>query len=238
MDLTIEPSRLSMTSRVLLGALLLANLIAAMYLFTAEPGTGPGKNDEGARRPGIRADQTLTLVSELDASERIARAKAGERTFSQQAGGAGQLMCRAWGPFANSEVLEPVLETVLLADPTARVVSIEVEAAPDYLVYLDSDNNLDNARRILKELESQGIEAYVIAGGEYVNSVSAGVFSNQEGANNLVERLRDLGYEPAQQALERSQQVTYLLGRVPADFQTAGAESVECGAIAQLQEFL
>ena len=234
MDLTIEPSRLSMTSRVVLGLLLLANLIAAMYLFFAEPGAGR----EDAQKARIPTDQTLTLISELDASERIVRAMTEERMFSPQADATGQLACRAWGPFANSEVLEPVREIVLLEDPAARVVSFEIEAAPDFLVYLDSDNNLDNARRMLKELESQGIETYVIAGGEYVNSVSAGVFSNQEGADALVERLRDLGYAPAQQALERSQQVTYLLARVPAGFQAADAESVECGTIAQLQEFL
>ncbi len=234
MDLTIEPSRLSMTSRVLLGGLLLANLIAAMYLFFAEPAGG----NEAAGRTAIPADRTLTLISELDASERVARAVSGERAFSPQADEAGERVCRAWGPFANNEVLEPVRELVLAVDPAARVVSFEMDAAPDFLVYLDSDNNLDNARRILQELESQGIDAYVIAGGEYVNSVSAGVFSNQEGADALVERLRDLGYSPAQQALERSQQVIYLLGRVPADLQIAQAESEDCGAIAQLQEFL
>jgi len=42
MDLTVEPNRLSITSRVLLGLLLLANLIAAMYLFFAGPNAGSG----------------------------------------------------------------------------------------------------------------------------------------------------------------------------------------------------
>ncbi len=234
MDLTIEPSRLSMTSRVVLGLLLLANLIAAMYLFFAEPGTV----EESVQQSRFPEGQTLALINELDPSERVARAASEERAFSPQADPARELTCRAWGPFANAEVLAPVQTTVRAVDPAARVVSFEIEAAPDFLVYLDSDNNLDNARRILQELESQDIEAYVIAGGEYVNSVSAGVFSNQEGAEGLVARLRDLGYSPALQALERVQQVTYLLGRVPTDFQAGDAESVDCGAIAQLQEFL
>jgi len=234
MDLTVEPNRLSMTSRVVLGLLLLANLIAGMYLFFREPGAV----GDGARQSRLPVGQTLTLISELDPSERIPRAAQEERAFSPQTDGAMQPACRAWGPFANSEVLEPVRRLVLEMDPAARVVSFEIDAAPDFLVYLDSDNNLDNARRILKELESQGIEAYVIAGGEYINSVSAGVYSNQAGANGLVERLQDLGYAPALQALERSQQVTYLLGRVPTDFQAGDADSVACGTIAQLQEFL
>lgn len=234
MDLTVEPSRLSMTSRVVLGLLLLANLTIALYLLFAEPSAVR----EFAAQDRFPADQTLSLISELDPAQRVPREVQQERAFSPQDDAATQLACRAWGPFANAEVLEPVRSLVLEADPAARVVSFEIEAAPDFLVYLNSDNNLDNARRILKELESQDIDAYVIAGGEFVNSVSAGVFSNRESAEGLLGRLRDLGYAPALQALERSQQVTYLLGRVPADFVAPEAESVECTAIAQLQEFL
>ncbi len=231
MDLTVEPSRLSMTSRIVLGLLLLINLVVTLYLVFAEPSSVR----EGVQQIRFPDEQRLRLISELDPAERIARAAPEERAFSPQA---EPVSCQAWGPFANTEVLEPVQALVVTADPAARVVSFEVEAAPDFLVYLNSDNNLDNARRILQELESQGIEAYVIAGGEYVNSVSAGVFSNQQGAAGLVERLRDLGYAPQLQPLERSQQVTYLLGRVPVGFQAGDAESVDCGAIAQLEEFL
>ena len=234
MDLTVEPSRLSITSKVMLGLLLLVNFTVAMYLMFAEPSSVR----DGVPRSTFPADQTLTLISELDPSERVPLAEPGERPFTPSADGADTLSCQAWGPFANAEVLAPVQTLVLAADPAARVVSFEIETAPDFLVYLDSDNNLDNARRILQELESQGIEAYVIAGGQYVNSVSAGVFSNEQGANGLVERLRDLGYAAELQALERAQQVTYLLGRVPTDFRAGDAESVDCGTIAQLQEFL
>jgi cell division septation protein DedD len=234
MDLTVEPSRLSMTSKVVLGVLLLVNFTVALYLLFAEPSSVR----DGVPRSSFPANQTLTLISELDPSEKVPLVEAGERPFTPSTEGAAPLTCQAWGPFANAEVLAPVQALVLEADPAARVVSFEIEAAPDFLVYLDSDNNLDNARRILQELESQGIEAYVIAGGEYINSVSAGVFSNQQGANGLVERLRDLGYAPELQALERAQQVTYLLGRVPDGFRAGDAESVACGTIAQLQEFL
>jgi hypothetical protein len=232
MDLSIDPSRLSTTSKTVLGVLLLVNFTVALYLIFAEPSSVR----EGGQQTAAPTKQPLKLIDELDPSERVPRVVEEERAFSPQVVEA--LACRAWGPFANTEVLAPVQALVLEADPAARLVSFEIEAAPDFLVYLNSDNNLDNARRILQELESQGIEAYVIAGGEYVNSVSAGVFSNQESATGLVERLRDLGYSPELQALERAQQVTYLMGRVPAGFRAGNAESVACDTIAQLQEFL
>ncbi len=234
MDLTIEPSRLSMTSRILLGALLLLNLIVLLYLVFAEPSTVRSPQQV----PEFREDQSLTLIQEMDPAESQPRELEEERTFSPQTAETAPLACRAWGPFANSEVLDPIRTALTEADPAARVVSFEVEAPPDYLVFLRSDNNLDNARRILQELESQGIEAYVIAGGEYVNSVSAGVFSNRQGAEGLVAELEDLGYLPTLKALERTQQVSYLLARVPADIELTGAEASPCDAIAQLKEFL
>ena len=46
------------------------------------------------------------------------------------------------------------------------------------------------------------------------------------------------GYGPKLQPLERSQQVTYLLGRVGEESAVAGSDSVPCETIAQLQEFL
>ena len=234
MDLTVEPSRLSMTSQILLGSLLLINLILLLYLLFAEPSSVR----EVPRTPEYPAEQRLTLISELEPSERVPRQVEEERAFTRRAAESEPLHCRAWGPFANTQGLEPVRSKVTEIDPAARVVSFEVEAPPDYLVFLSSDNNLDNARRILRELESQGIEAYVIAGGEFINSVSAGVFSNRAGAERLVDALDDLGYAPVLQPLERTQQVTYLLARVPEGFQLPEAESVPCGAIAQLEEFL
>ena len=67
MDLTFEPSRLSMTSRVLLGLLLLANLVLALYLYFAEPSAVR----EGERYDRYVPEQSLRLISELDPSELI-----------------------------------------------------------------------------------------------------------------------------------------------------------------------
>ena len=65
MDLSIEPSRLSMTSRVLLGLLLLANLVLALYLYFAEPGAVR----EGELPAPYVPEQSLRLISELDPSD-------------------------------------------------------------------------------------------------------------------------------------------------------------------------
>lgn len=239
MSVTIEPSSLSMASRILLGFLLLLNLLILLYLVFAEPNA-----ERDARSDTVFPEgQKLVLIGELATDERLARAAAAEapqRVLTENVSEEApvSLSCQAWGPFANAETLDPARVAVYEVDQSLKVATIEVQTAPDFLVYLNSDDNLDNARRTLQELESQGIEAYVIAGGEYLNSVSAGVFSNRTGAEEVRQRLVDLGYAAEVRTLERSQEVSYLLGRVPEGFSVAGLESSPCEVIAQLQEFL
>lgn len=234
--MTLEPNRLSMASRILLGGLLLINLAVLLYLLSADPAIEPGNRQATV----FGADQKLVLISELDDDARAAMIRSGDEETRTLTGlaldvPAAVVVCRAWGPFPNAETLMAAKERVEKVDPGVEVRAAEIEAAPDYLVYLESDNNLDNARRLLQELESQDIEAYVIAGGEYVNSVSAGVFSNRAGAEEVQARLTDLGFSPRLQALERVQQVNYLLGQVPREFEVADAVSRSCEEIASLQ---
>lgn len=236
MEMSVEPSRLSMASRILLGGLLLANMVLLFYLFF----TDPSVEEQGRREAVIQGDQRLVLVGELSEGDHAAMVREAEEEARTLTGGVAErsdsaVICLAWGPFANPEMLAVVRAQVELADPAVEVVATEIEAPPDFLVYLDSDDNLDNARRLLQELESQDIEAYVIAGGEYVNSVSAGVFSNLSGAEEVGQLLTDLGFTPRVQALGRSQQVSYLIGRVTEGFTVADVEVRPCEDIASLQ---
>ena len=110
-----------------------------------------------------------------------------------------------------------------------------LESDPDYLVYIDTDQNIDNARRLLKELESQSVDAYMISGGELINSVSVGVFSRESRAQAHQSTLKEMGYLPRIEPLERGQTVFHLYARVPQGFETAGHPSADCAAIASLR---
>ena len=81
MDLTIEPSRLSMTSKVVIGVLLLVNFTVALYLIFAEPSSVRDWGQQAA----VPAKQPLKLIDELAPDERVPRAAAEERAFSPQA---------------------------------------------------------------------------------------------------------------------------------------------------------
>jgi hypothetical protein len=133
------------------------------------------------------------------------------------------------------EALERVQETIDGVGEVVEVQTRQVQSTPDFLVYIESDNNIDNAHRLLKELEGQSLDAYIIAGGDFMNSVSAGVFSSQERAERQVRLLTDLGYSAEIEALERIQTVFHLMAMVPEAFEVRSQSYEVCPAIASAQ---
>lgn len=230
-----SPSRLSPASRILLGSLLVLNLLVLGLALTTDDTPSPVVE----RKLPARTDP-LKLLGELSESDRQSLTRSDNRpapraTFPEEP---TALVCRAWGPFASDETLEPVRIAVAAVTDRLEVRNAKVAAAPDYLVYLDTDNNIDNARRLQQELESQDIDAYVIAGGPFLNAVSAGVFSQRSSADRLMQRLKDLGYVPRIESLERVEEVRQLVARVPEGFHIPGMTDSPCPAIASQDDFL
>jgi cell division septation protein DedD len=233
-----EPPRVFSLSRLLLGALVVANLGVLALLFLDRPEPSPVAAEQAVPAP----DEALTLIDELDEAGRAELADAdAERPPPRQSAipdaGAG-LVCKAWGPFTGDGPLAAARDAIDAVADRVDVVHSQMAAPPDFLVYIDTDNNLDNARRLLQELESQSIDAYVIAGGSFINSVSAGVFSNRDGAARLMSQLEDLGYKPRLEPLEREQEVRHLAARVPPGFELDELESRPCREIASEEDIL
>jgi len=230
-----SPSRLSPASLILLGSLLALNLVVLVLALTADEAPPP----VAERKLPAQVDP-VKLLGELSESDRRSLVSAGNRpapraTFPEEP---PALVCRAWGPFTSDETLEPARIAVAAVTDQLEVLESRVAAPPDYLVYLDTDNNIDNARRLQKELESQNIDAYVIAGGPFLNAVSAGVFSRRPSAEGLMQRLKNLGFSPRLESLEREQEVRHLVARVPAAFQLDGMTAQPCPEIASKNDFL
>ncbi len=218
----VEPSRISRAVMFWLVALVLGNLALAVGLWTA-----PEPVPQSAEP---LPDHNLTLISELPAEEREARVADAVPTPVPDV-----LVCRVWGPFTDPEALAPLRAELETVGSALEVRSSEVAGAPDFLVYVQTGNSLDVARRTLQELETQAIDAYVIAGGPYVNAVSVGVFSTEERATNQQRRVAALGYEVRVEALSRSQTVHHVIARVPESFAVSSADAAPCDAIASLR---
>ena len=231
----IEP-RISKTSMFWLVLVVLANL-AAIYSFWSS-----SESELPQVASGEDFGESLRLIEELDAVERQKLIRANSPASIDEESTTtplNALVCRAWGPFSDLAEVEPLQARIADLGSAIEVRTSEIAGDPDYLVYIDTGNNLDNARRTLSELESQSVDAYIIAGGPYLNSVSVGVFSRPGRAESQRQRVSALGYDCRVEELTRSQTIYHLIARVPenviADQAIAIDPGVDCATIASVQ---
>jgi hypothetical protein len=223
----VEKSRISRTTVFWLAILVLVNL--AVGLFLHRPSREP------AKPPPAQLGRDLRLISELSETERAEKEAATETAIGTQTPTlSDSLVCRVWGPYSNQDDLDALRAELEDVGSALEVRASEVAADPDYLVFIETGNNLETARRTLQELESQSVDAYIIAGGPYMNSVSVGVFSREERALAQEKRVEALGYQASTEALSRSQTVYHLVARVPERYAATADGALECGAIASV----
>ncbi|MCZ6644354.1 MAG: SPOR domain-containing protein [Gammaproteobacteria bacterium] len=147
-------------------------------------------------------------------------------------------ICHAWGPF--SEVTEArALEGKVVAEGVeTEVFQTEIRGEPDYLVYIGSTATLEDARRILEELRSQGIDSHFITQGRFTDRLSVGVFSQKSRADKQQEKVSALGYQVIIEEWHHIQQVYYLVANFPADLVPVITPSEVCSEIAPFHQFL
>jgi len=221
----VEKSRISKTTLSWFAVLLLVNLLIGLLLRPAE--------HEPAPPPPTKLGRELKLLSELSDTE-LAEKKMQADAEAVPRDHVDALVCRVWGPYSDTEELEALRDDLSGIGSAFEVRTSEVAADSDYLVFIETGNNLETARRTLQELESQSVDAYVIAGGPYVNSVSVGVFSREDRALAQQQRVETLGYQARTEPLSRSQTVYHLVARVPESFAVTADGALECGAIASV----
>jgi hypothetical protein len=188
---------------------------------------------------------TIRLISELSPSERVAL-EAARKKPETVAGAAPSaiaelvdpLVCQIWGPFSDERAMAPLQEQVAGVGSAMEVRASQISSDLDYQVYIDTGGSVDNARRTLKELKSQSVDAFVMTGGEFKNSVSVGVFSQTRSAEMQRKQVAALGYKVTVQTLNRPQTVYHLVARVPQSFTSVAAPVAPCATIASAQEFL
>jgi hypothetical protein len=233
----VEEPRITRTNILWLVFLVVSNIAA--YLFWADTGADP----EQAPRVTAQLEPSLRLLSELSEAERNALTAdaAPRQALSEQSVDSGPavkvdpMVCRVWGPFDDRTQLESLQNQLADLGGAIEIRESEIQGDPDYLVYIDTGNNLDTARRTLQELETQSVDAYIIAGGPYINSVSVGVFSREPRAEAQKQRVSALGYKSAIAVLGRSQTVFHLIARVPVSPEALEDPGADCQTIASIQ---
>ncbi|RIA20380.1 hypothetical protein DFO61_3983 [Ectopseudomonas oleovorans] len=155
-------------------------------------------------------------------------------------------VCLFLGSFDGQTQAEVVEQRLLSLDIRADVRSIDAAAGVEYWVYLPPLASRQASLRQLRELQARRIDSYIITQGELANGISLGIFPRSDSAGSVMQRLREVGYEPQMRELSRAHRSfwvrvapesrrladEYLLGKLAGDFAGLQHQLMPCEGVA------
>lgn len=156
-----------------------------------------------------KSGRRLVLVSESDKHQKLAKEIATEnRTSESKPSLAGKEeqspeYCIALGPFADSESVDQIQQRLFSIGIASRERADQNMQAIDHWVHIPPLPSRDSAIRLLRELQAQNIDSFVITQGELANGISLGLFSKESSANAVSRRLIAAGYNAEIKPLSR-----------------------------------
>lgn len=185
--------------------------------------------------------QDIRLLSEAESPRVRAQSVAPDDLAAPEAA-----VCLFLGSF-DEEVRAKVVEQRLLSlDIQADVRSLDAAAGVEYWVYLPPLASRQASLRQLRELQARRIDSYIITQGELANGISLGIFPRSDSADSVMQRLREVGYEPQMRELSRAHRSfwvrvapesrrladEFLLGRLAGDFAGLQHQLMPCEGVA------
>jgi hypothetical protein len=107
-----------------------------------------------------------------------------------------QPLCTLVGPFPRLLAAEYFLEKLQSLEVNSEIRSIVVLSEPGYWLYLHPEKSRKDALRRLSELQSRGIDSYVIPDGNLANGISLGMFTDKVHAESMEKSIEEKGYKP------------------------------------------
>ncbi|MGI9274590.1 MAG: SPOR domain-containing protein [Endozoicomonas sp.] len=118
--------------------------------------------------------------------------------------------CLVLGPFSSATKADNLQQRLFAVGVGSRERSDGEATQADFWVHIPPLASRVNAIRMLRELQGQGIDSFVITQGELSNGISLGLFSREASANEVSRRLLEAGYETRIKQLARSPETYWL----------------------------
>lgn len=103
-------------------------------------------------------------------------------------------LCVVAGPWSQRASAEALRSQAAGISGSGRIQPVTVRRDRLNWVYLPPQARREDALGALRELQSRGVDSFIVAEGEDANAVSLGYFSSEESARGLQVRMRDAGY--------------------------------------------
>ncbi|MDF1782113.1 MAG: SPOR domain-containing protein [Alcanivoracaceae bacterium] len=137
--------------------------------------------------PLSTTDQRLVLLSEAGI----------DGSYSVNEGTVKTPLCVTLGPWAERLGAQKQLAALSEKGYQGRVRAVDVAKDRLHWVYLPAYESRDAALRVLRQLQTQGVDSFIVADGVDTNAISLGYFSSADSARGLMVKMKTAGY-PAQ----------------------------------------
>ena len=182
--------------------LLLCNGIYFVWQSYLQPNASPGAKAV----PVQQAAQSLVLLSEspevsgqpaVDGDAQPAMlADSAEPFPSEQAEPVASNICWLIGPFKEAVSSRQLVSRMSAQAIDLEFQQIEIEDAPKFWVHLAPLDSRKAAIKLLRELQNQKIDSFLVTEGELTNGISLGLFSQQKSAERVALQREKQGYKP------------------------------------------
>lgn len=140
--------------------------------------------------------------------------------------------CRVWGPVADPGEFDGLSAALSRTGGLPEIQEMDVQIAPDYLVFVTGMPSLSHARETAAALREMKIDNYVINREESGAGVAVGVFSRRELAERQRQKVSGFGYEVAIAPMQKSQKAYNLVAHVTSESEYYASSISACLDIA------
>jgi hypothetical protein len=182
--------------RLIFICLLIANIAIAVWGFFLRDGA-----DASSAGPA----SISTIVTKVDESQELPGSGDSVSQGDVEDPNRAKRLCEIIGPFDDDQMAADFVERLRSIDIVASVDNLELPAGESYWLHLEPEDSVALAFKRLAEVQSQGIESYVVGRGELKNAISLGVFTYKNLAEERAGVLRSAGLEPIVRKVQRTQ---------------------------------
>lgn len=103
-------------------------------------------------------------------------------------------LCPAIGPWGRYPEAQQAMQALVRVGYRASVDQVKVAQDRLHWVYLPASGDSAEALRVLRELQTKGVDSFIVAEGADANAISLGYFSSADSARGLMVKMQTSGY--------------------------------------------
>ena len=113
--------------------------------------------------------------------------------------------CLSLGPIDTKEMAEQIYQRLNARNVVSEILKKDVLVSTDYWVIIPPRKSERQALRLLKQLQLANIDSYVVTQGDFSNANSLGLFTVENSAYRIKEKMEAAGFDSVVQEIPRRQ---------------------------------